>query len=139
MTREELERENRAIDQTFADWMEAGRKGDAETLVSLITEDAEFWTHGAPAMKGREAAAAMFQGFFAGYTYEQSFETLERIVTGGWAFVRGTEHNRVTPRGGETVEIRQRAFMVLRREPDGRWRYARGMTNLETRPPVATL
>ena len=111
--------------------------GGTERVVSLLTEDAEFWTHGAPAMKGREAAAAMFQAFFAAYTYEQSFETLERIVAGGWAFVRGTEHNRVTPRGGETVEIRQRAFMVLRREPDGRWRYARGMTNLETRPPVA--
>ena len=78
MTPEDLERENRAIDQTFADWMEAGKKGDVEALVSLITEDAEFWTHGAPAMKGREAATAMFQAFFAAYTYEQSFETLER-------------------------------------------------------------
>jgi ketosteroid isomerase-like protein len=47
------------------------------------------------------------------------------------------EHNRVTPRGGEPVEISQRAFMVLRREPDGRWRYARGMTNLESRPAAA--
>jgi hypothetical protein len=27
--------------------------------------------------------------------------------------------------------------MVLRRNPDGRWRFARGMTNLDARPVVA--
>jgi uncharacterized protein (TIGR02246 family) len=124
----------REIDELFAAWMEAGKRGDAAALVSLITEDAEFWTHGAPALKGRQATAAMLEGFFAGFSFEQSFETLERVVLDGWAFVRGVEHNRVTPKGGETVEIRQRAFMVLRREEDGRWRFARGMTNLETRP-----
>lgn len=123
-----------AIDRLFADWMEAGKRGDVAAVVSLITEDAEFWTHGAPAVKGRPAVAAMMEGFFAGFHFEQSFETLERIVVDGWAFVRGFELNRVTPKGGETVEIRQRAFMVLRREEDGSWRFARGMTNLESRP-----
>ena len=126
----------REIDELFAAWREAGKRGDAAALVSLITEDGEFWTHGAPAVKGRQAVAAMMEGFFAGFHFEQSFETLERIVLDGWAFVRGVEHNRVTPRRGEgeTVEIRQRAFMVLRLDEDGLWRFARGMTNLETRP-----
>lgn len=123
-----------AIDHLFADWMEAGKRGDVAAVVSLITEDAEFWTHGAPAVKGRQALAAMMEGFFAGFHFEQSFEALERIVVDGWAFVRGIELNRVTPKGGETVEVRQRAFMVLRRDEDGRWRFARGMTNLESRP-----
>jgi uncharacterized protein (TIGR02246 family) len=123
-----------AIDELFADWMEAGKRGDAAALVALITEDAEFWTHGAPAVRGRQAMVAMLEGFIAGFELEQSFETLERIVLDGWAFIRGIEHNRVTPRGGETVEVRQRAFMVLRRDEDGRWRFARGMTNLESRP-----
>ncbi|HEY3570355.1 MAG TPA: SgcJ/EcaC family oxidoreductase [Thermoanaerobaculia bacterium] len=125
---------DREIDELFAAWTEAGKRGDAAALVSLTTEDAEFWTHGAPAVKGRQAVTAMLEGFFAGFRFEQSFEALERIVLDGWAFVRGIEHNRVTPKGGETVEIRQRAFMVLRREEDGRWRFARGMTNLEARP-----
>ncbi|HEY2295769.1 MAG TPA: SgcJ/EcaC family oxidoreductase [Thermoanaerobaculia bacterium] len=123
-----------AIDRLFFDWREAGKRGDVAAVVSLITEDAEFWTHGAPAVKGRQAVAAMMEGFFAGFHFEQSFETLERIVVDGWAFVRGFELNRVTPKGGETVEIRQRAFMVLRREEDSQWRFARGMTNLESRP-----
>jgi uncharacterized protein (TIGR02246 family) len=116
----------REIDELFAAWMEAGKRGDAAALVSLITEDAEFWTHGAPAVKGREAVTAMMEGFFASFSYEQRFETLERVVAGDWAFVRGFELNRVTPKGGETVEVRQRAFMVLRRDADGLWRFARG-------------
>lgn len=123
-----------AIDRLFFDWMEAGKRGDVAAVLSLITEDAEFWTHGAPAVKGKQAVAAMMEGFFAGFQLEQSFETLERIVLDGWVFVRGFELNRVTPKGGGTVEIRQRAFMVLRREEDGSWRFARGMTNLESRP-----
>ena len=137
MTPDELERANRAIDETFAAWMEAGKEGDVETLISLVTEDAEFWTHGAPAIKGREAATAMFLAAFARYALEQRFESYERIVTDGWAFEGGLERNTVTPRdGGEPIRYDQRAFMVLRREPDGRWRYARGMTNLEAGPPA---
>jgi uncharacterized protein (TIGR02246 family) len=88
MTREELERENRAIDQTFADWTEAGKKGDIEALVSLITEDAEFWTHGAPAVKGREAATAMLQAAFARYALEQRFESHEFSQVTAYAQVR---------------------------------------------------
>jgi uncharacterized protein (TIGR02246 family) len=137
MTPDELERENRAIDELFAAWMEAGKQGDVATLVSLMTEDAEFWTHGAPALKGRDAAAAMFQAAMARYALEQRFESCERIVTDGWAFERGLERNVITPRdGGAPVQRDQRAFMVLRRDPDGSWRFARGMTNLDA-PPVA--
>jgi ketosteroid isomerase-like protein len=41
------------------------------------------------------------------------------------------EVNRATPRaGGEGIVRRQRAFMVLRRDEDGQWRFARGMTHL---------
>jgi ketosteroid isomerase-like protein len=37
---------------------------------------------------------------------------------------------RVEPRdGGPTREMTQRAMLILRRGDDGRWRYARGMTN----------
>src|SRR4029077_19686266 len=115
MTPDELERENRAIDETFAAWMEAGKKGDVEALVSLMTEDVEFWTHGAAALKGREAAAVMFQRAFARVALEQQFESCERIVTDGWAFERGLERNFITPRdGGGQAEHDQRPLSVLR-------------------------
>jgi ketosteroid isomerase-like protein len=46
------------------------------------------------------------------------------------AFVRGVEYDHLRPRsGGPEVEQSQRSFTLIRREADGRWRFARGMTN----------
>ena len=134
-TQDQLSLDNQSIDQTFAEWADAVRNGDIETLVSLITEDAEFWTHGLPAISGREAVIPIYKTLFENYKLEQRFESKERCIAGDWAFERGIEKNTVTPRnGGAPVEKEQRAFMILRRCADGRWRYARGMTNLASQP-----
>lgn len=120
------------IDATFSEWEAAGRRGDAEAMAALVTEDAEFWSAGRPAMRGREAVIAAFVVAFAQYDVEQRWERVERIVAGDWAFERGIEHNVVTKRSdGTRIEVTQRAFSVLHREADGRWRFARGMTNRE--------
>lgn len=119
------------IDALFAEWKTAMANGDVETLLSLITEDAEFWTQGAAPVKGRDNVRALFNAFFKTVSMRQDFEEVERVVDGNIAFVRGFETNALTPRsGGDPVEVRQRAFMLLRRDRD-RWRFARGMTNRE--------
>ena len=42
----------------------------------------------------------------------------------------GIERMRLTPRGGgPRQDLVQRALLIMRRGADGRWRYARGMTN----------
>lgn len=53
------------IDQTFKEWLGAMARGDSATLASLITPDAEFWAHGAPPLKGRDAVKTVFDKFFA--------------------------------------------------------------------------
>jgi ketosteroid isomerase-like protein len=66
----------------------------------------------------------------AKYSVTQSFEPTETVVSGDWAFQRGIERIRAVPRdGGTPQENVQRALVILRRGDDGRWRYARGMTN----------
>jgi uncharacterized protein (TIGR02246 family) len=118
-----------AIEKLFQDWAEAGRRGDARALAQLVAEDAEFWSHGAPTLKGRDEVVSRMTTFFAAYEIDQGFERQEMVISGDLAFVRGMEINRVTPRDGAAVmEIRQRAFSVLFRGPDG-WKFARGMTN----------
>lgn len=124
-----------AIDKLFRDWAEAGRRGDARALADLVTEDAEFWTQAAPPLKGRDEVVTRMAAFFETYEIDQGFERQELVVSGDLAFVRGMELNRVTPRdGAPAMEIRQRAFSVLFREPGGTWKFARGMTH---RPPEA--
>lgn len=119
-----------AIDQLFREWAEAGRRGDARAMAQMVTEDAEFWSHGAAPLKGRDEVVARMTTFFEGYEIDQGFERQEIVLSGDLAFVRGMEINRVVPRDGAPVlEIRQRAFSILFREPEGPWRFARGMTN----------
>jgi uncharacterized protein (TIGR02246 family) len=122
------------IDALYAAWREAVRKGDIDTLLSLITEDAEFWSRDTPAIRGKENIRGMYASFLANFSLEQDFEEVERIVEGGFAFVRGIERNTLTPRsGGAAVEVTQRAFSVLRLDADGKWRFARGMTNRDSK------
>ena len=117
------------IDALFAEWKAAVASSDPARILALITDDAEFWTHGAPALGGRDAAEALYRDFFKKYELRQDFEEIERIVAGEFAFIRGTESNVLTPKdGGAPVEVKQRAFTILRKE-HGRWRFARGMTN----------
>lgn len=119
------------IAELFEQWRAAGRAGDAERLAGLVTEDAEFWTPGLPPMRGRDAVRTAFPPVFAQYEVDQEFTCQELVVSGDWAFARGLEINRATPRaGGAEILRRQRAFMVLRRDEDGQWRFARGMTHL---------
>lgn len=119
------------IDVLFAKWKTAMTRGDIQTLLSLITDDAEFWTQGAAPVKGRNAVRELFIAFFGTVSMRQDFEETERVVAGDIAFIRGFETNVLTPRDGEgPVEVHQRAFMLLKRV-DGKWHFARGMTNRE--------
>ena len=120
-----------AIEDTFVRWEEALVAGDVEAALDLVAEDAEFWSNTQPPLVGRSALRDAFAPLLAAYTLRQEFECVELIAAEGWALVRGTEVNRLTPKAGrEEIVQRQRAFSVLRREADGAWRFARGMTNL---------
>ena len=111
-------------------WVAAVANGDADALGDLLTDDYEVWANGASPIVGPENAANAMRAALRQFQIEQSFEPFETIVAGEWAFERGIERMRVTPRdGGPSQTMSQRALLVLRRGTDGRWRYARGMTN----------
>jgi len=115
-------------------WAKALNASAVQEMAAMVTEDAAFWTHGAAELAGREAVTAAFGPVLVQYNLEQGFRFVELLVSGDLAFMRGVEHNRITPKsGGLPMERVQRAFSILRRDPDGEWRFARGMTNL---PPA---
>src|SRR5215813_12218207 len=121
---------NAEIDRTLAEWAAALAKGDLALVCSLVTEDAEFWTHGAAPLVGRRAVESALRPLLEAYRFSQRFDEQERCLGPDWCLLRGVEHNTLEPRkGGPPREVKQRAFSMLRRERDGRWRFARGMTN----------
>lgn len=126
------ERVNAGVDETFVEWETAISEGDVDSLADLVADDAVFWTHGAPELKGRAAVREAFTRAFDAWSMKQTFEEHERIIGDGWVFFRGVEHNTLTPKSGEgaPVNVDQRAFGIMKRGEDGRWRFARGMTNL---------
>jgi ketosteroid isomerase-like protein len=117
----------------------AARTPDA--LRSLLTDDYEVWANAAAPIRGIDAAVAAMAGAIERYHIEQSFEAMETVVAGEWAFERGIERMTVTEPGtGASRTMSQRAFLVLRRDVGGQWRYARGMTNaLPPDPPPTTV
>ena len=113
-----------------ATWIAAMAVRDAEALRPLLSDDYEVWANAAAPLCGVDAAIAAMRAALERYHVEQSFEPVETVVAGDWAFERGFERMKVTSvDGGATQTVTQRALLILRRGPDGQWQFARGMTN----------
>ena len=122
--------DRKAVERVREAWVNAIAARDPEALRAFLADDYEVWAHGAPPIRGVDAAIAAMRGAIERYDIVQRFDPLETIVCGDWAFERGIESMTVTPiGGGPSRSASQRAFLVLRRSADGTWRYARGMTN----------
>jgi uncharacterized protein (TIGR02246 family) len=120
------------VEQLFAAWAEAVRTNDAEGLAALVTDDCEFWAHGVPALRGRDAVVAAFRNAFATRSFEQTWNEIERLSGDDFIVSVGIEVTQVTGDGGEPVVVTQRGWTLARRCDDGRWRFARGTTNRES-------
>lgn len=119
------------IQTLFTDWKNAVRANDVRAISALVTDDAEFWPHGAPPIIGPRAVEQAFARAIESNVVEQDFEAIETLILDDIAFLRGIETFRVTPRtGGDPIVQKQRAFMLLRRNSEGKWQFSRGMTNL---------
>jgi len=122
---------DRAASDALRDtWVAVVASGDVRELADLVTPDYEVWTHGAPALTGPHTVVAAKGAVLRQFSVSQSYDPVETVIAGDWAFQRGIERIRVVPKGGGAAqETAQRALLILRRGADGRWRYARGMTN----------
>ncbi len=116
------------IDATHARWCNAYRQGDTATILALLTDDYLLWAPGRDALT-RADLAPRLQGAFDAYAFDPSYERIDLLVDGDLAIDIGWDVQRLTPRhGGNRIEQRQRVCLVLRREHDRAWRYARGMS-----------
>jgi len=116
------------IDELYEAWRKAFQRKDVHAILDLLAQDYVLWPTGAPAID-RNSLVPRLAATLKSYDVTPSFEREERLVAGDFAFERGWDVQHVGPyTGGEVTTHRQRVFLVLQRGDDGRWRFARGMS-----------
>jgi ketosteroid isomerase-like protein len=116
------------IDDLYAAWGAAFRRQNIDAVLELMTADYALWAPGAAELDA-EGLRPRLKTAFAAYEITSTFECIERLVAGDLAVDRGWDVQELRPRsGGETLVHRQRVMLVLRRDADGVWRFARGIS-----------
>jgi len=116
----------RAVDAATS----ALNNGDVEAFVALHTEDAVVLKPGDPPQTGLAAMRSSLQDLFETYGVEESRTVEETRIAGEWAFVWGTYQTALTPKeGGETLQEAGGYIDILRRGPQGEWKFARTIWN----------
>lgn len=115
--------DEKAIRRLVGTWMDASKRGDIATVLSLMTDDAIFMVPGREPFDKEIFAAAARET--AGVHIDGTSDIVELQLLGNWAFIRSRIDMTATPPNGEPVHRSGYALTLLRKEADGEWRLAR--------------
>jgi uncharacterized protein (TIGR02246 family) len=113
----------RATDSAFASAMNAG---DAAGMAVNYLPDAHLLPPDAPPVEGREAVLKFFVGLLSAYQVTVAVGADEIEGRGDLAYARGHYTLEGTPKaaGAPPIHEEGKFLEILRRQSDGRWRYA---------------
>jgi uncharacterized protein (TIGR02246 family) len=116
------------------EWACALHEKQLELSLALYTEDASFMSPDAPRITGKEALRGLYRQVFAQITSDITLESKQTGYSGLLAYDSGDYHETLTPvQAGPAQTISGSYLMVLRREPDGKWRIVQQVwTQLQT-------
>ena len=119
--------------------LQAGENnGQADSIPVLVANDAIILPPNASTLTGKAAFADWVRGAIQNMTFHVDYESQEVVVSGDWAFDRGTYTRVITPKaGGAAVTERGKYLWLLHREADGTWRYARSVWNSDAATTAA--
>ena len=111
--------DKQAIRDMVNAWLEASKKGDSATLLTLLADDVLFITPGQEPF-GKEQFAAHEDGM-KDMNMEAEIDIKEIEVAGPWAWMRSFLKVTLTPAGGDASKMSGHILTVLQKQPDGRW------------------
>lgn len=117
-----------AIRATMAPWRQACLDRDWDALLALCTEDAVFAPPGEPQV-ARPGLKAWLEAFPIMKEFDFSFERVDVSGDLGTAIGNGTWTLEVE---GQEVSASFKFADVLRKHPDGSWRYAHVIWNTDS-------
>ncbi|HXG94866.1 MAG TPA: DUF4440 domain-containing protein [Blastocatellia bacterium] len=117
--------------------MQASKSLDVDALVSLWTDDIVSLAPGAEPVIGKEANRASLLELKKAMgdveIPEYKFDFKEIKIAGDWAYEWGTFTGTAQAKGGKEPERQSGKVMrILRREPDGSWKIARTIYNIDS-------
>lgn len=115
--------DERAIRELLARWFDATKKGDTQTVLSLMTDDAIFMVPGREPF-GKEAFRNTSDAM-KGVRIDGTSDIRELRVIGDWAYMRTHIVVTMAAPGAAAVTRSGYTLTILRREGDGQWRLAR--------------
>lgn len=115
--------DEQAIRQLIERWMEASRRGDLDTVLSLMTEDVVFMVPGREPFGKAEFAATSAR--MADAKVDGHSEVVELRVLGDWAWLRNRLNLTITSPNSPPMHRSGYTLTLLRKEEDGHWRLAR--------------
>jgi uncharacterized protein (TIGR02246 family) len=123
--------------------IEANMALDTEKLLALRTDDVVYLVPGRAPLVGQDAVRKYLEeirGQLANWDmlgYEENWQEVQ--VVGDFAFEWGTADIRARREGErrESGAVRN-VMQVLRRQPDGDWKIARTVWNIQSPPPAPT-
>lgn len=121
-----MTQDEQAIRGVVAAWTDATRRGDIETVLGLMTDDALFLVAGRPPMdKAAFAAAARAQSGAVAPTIDGQSDIREVKVEGNLAYLWSQLTVTVTPQDGSPSMRREGHTLTVFRKENERWLLAR--------------
>ena len=117
--------DEQSIRALVATWLAASEKGDVDTVLSLIADDAVFLLPGQPVMGKAEFAEKSRPKRGQDAPHIEATSDIQEIqVVGEWAFMRTRLTVTVTQAGGEPITRNGHTLTILRKQ-HGKWLLAR--------------
>ncbi|MFQ5472911.1 MAG: YybH family protein [Dehalococcoidia bacterium] len=99
---------------------------DMPSLAVFYTEDAIQLPPNRPPLVGWKEIRSSLENELSGITLEASFEIMEVVIAGIWAYARGEYRTSVVPEAGGQRTVATGSWLdILSRQTDGTWRIAR--------------
>ena len=110
--------------------IDAFNAGDVSTAVGLVMEGAVDLPPHRPAVVGKEAIRSFLQSDVDRFTMNFADEIVEVEIGGDLAVIWSNYTVTLTPRdGGEPIVNNGKWLKVLKRQPDGSWKFFRNIWN----------
>jgi len=122
-------REAEEITALQGQWTMASNKGNLVAMKAFYAEDTVVVPPDAAPLAGINAIANWIDRRPADYSFELETSSLEIIVSGSWAFDRGTYALHAAPKDPTVLASEYGSYLRIWQKRDGSWKIARDIWN----------